>query len=243
MIALHHQIAAPARPYDYRVAYFQRTSSGTDTARFLLPSVKQLNPAMDGSTYNDERTRALLAADWTYSVTGGFAPGSATGGDRKLFGTPGWIAFDVLNGLWRPGGVMTWPPQIPAAAIPLTAGIAIKIDFVPSGYTARSSAGHEHVQTYAHNPVQPDNDLSVLYGEGNVTSGVAVGGRFFGCALRNDHPTYGFDADYICVMKDGEPYVYDRVSGAFYPNIGGAQYAAGPKVADSWEPLDWEEPA
>lgn len=240
MIALHHQIAAPARPYDYRVAYFQRTSAGADTARFSLPSIIGMNPAVSDV---DDVKRALAAADWAYSVTCGFAPGSATSGDRHMFGSPGFIAFYVINGSWRPGGVMTWPPNVPAASIPLTTGISVRLDFGPSGYTARSSAGGEHVQAYSQNPPSVTAPLPVLHGEDPVTSYAAPGCRFFGCTLRNSHPTYGFNADYIPVMKDGAPYIYDRVSGAFYPNIGGAQFAAGPKVSDNWDPMDWVEPA
>lgn len=239
MIAAKHSMMSHGVPYDYRVMYFQRTDPSSGTGYFLLPPLRDINTAIVGN--EDDAGSELISVDFLYSVTLGFAPGSMLTGDRQLFGDAGVYCLYIYGGRWRPGGVNVWPQGPTAEQFPLSSGVSVRMDVDREGYSLFSSDGRGYSLGYSHGNCNPTLSTPVLIsGSLRPGSNVALGGRYFGSSIRNEHSVWGFSANYICVIKDDEPYIYDTVSGEFYPKIGGG-IGIGPECKVDFDPLTFIE--
>lgn len=236
MTAAKHSMMSHGVPYDYRVMYFQRTVSDRTTGYFQLPSIQEMNT--NAAAHVEDAMAALNTSDFNYSVTVGFAPGAVTSGDRHMFGDVVFYSIGVINGKWRPGGVNFWPP-LPNT--PIMTGVPVRLDVVPDGYILTQSQGDPFLCRYTHGSViGVDAPMPVLKAPSGPDRFVATGARYFESSVENDHSVYGFSAKYICVIKDGEPYIYDTVSGVFYPKKGG-EIGIGPKCKDNFDPMTFKE--
>lgn len=204
----------------------------------MLPSMSQLNPLI---VDNEQIKNALITCDFSYDVYKGYAPGSSLAGDQHGFGFPGFYFLGIINSKWRPGGVGVWPQQPPTSYIPLVAGNVVRCNFVRAGYEFTDSNGHSYSSSYSHNLPGVGEMIQIFLNTVyNDNQYISIGGRYFGSSVYNSHPTYGFNAQYICVMKDDQPFVYDRISRQLFQKLGG-EIGIGPKVNDDWNPLTWSE--
>lgn len=185
----------------------------------------------------EKAMNALNKSNFNYSVTVGFAPGAATRGDRKIFGNAAFYGIAVISDKWRPAGINYWPPQ---PNTPIVTGVPVRLDMVPDGYIFTQSQGEPFICRYTHKLIYPVATMPVLISADGPNIHAATGVRYFESSVENDHSVYGFSARYICVIKDGEPYIYDTVSGVFYPKRGG-EIGVGPKCKDNFDPMTFEE--
>lgn len=225
------------KPYDYRVAFFER-AKGSSVGSFVLPCIKELNPLADN--VEPIRSELTYSADFEYSVHCSIASGADISGDRKAFGSATFYGLYIIGNCWRPGGVDIWPHIPTYAEFPLVTGVVTRLRVVPRGYNLSDGLGNFFSVDYTHNPVGILVSIHVLRSPDAVNNYAFPGFRYFESSVRNSHPKYGFNAKYICVMKDGEPFIFDTVSGLFYPKVGG-DIVIGPKVPDNFNPLEFVE--
>lgn len=238
MEAMRHSVAGKGKPYDYRVAYFYESVSRSSAGYFQLPGLPEL---MGLGTVSDDVFEGykdqLKASDWEYGAVIGHEPGASSAGDRHIAGSVGWLFLGTYGGKWRPGGVGTWDPQGPVGNnIPMVGGVPVEIRLLPHGVEARDAAGHAVDADYTHQGPYNSRVFPVFRSDSNGTGYSALGARIYRIWLRNNISGHGFDVDYICVMKDGEPFIYDTVSGRFFPKHGGV-LGVGPKVSDMYDPF------
>ena len=106
----------------------------------------------------------------------------------------------------------------------------------------QDSDQHSYSLSYSHGIIASLVTLPVLISSyGNPTSYISLGCIFFFTySLYNSHSTYGFNANYIYVMKNDEPYIYDTINDIFIKKTGG-EIGIKPKVADDFDPLTWHD--
>ena len=230
------------RKYDYRVAYFQRIVV-YPTGYFILPTFAEMNSNIIGG--DTSIRQALAQSSYEYSWTLGIAPGSNISGDKHMFGNVGIIFGGLYYNKWRPGGIGQWPTSPTTTQFPLLLGNAVKATFSNNGYDMQDSDQHYYSLSYTQDIPDTTGQIPILVSDGTITLTTStyalVGTRFFASSFYNSHQLYGINANYICVIKDDAPYIYDTINNVFCSKLGG-EIGIGPKVADNWNPLTWHDP-
>lgn len=187
-------------------------------------------------------TRAALKNSLEFGKIIISCPASAESGDRKIAGSSNVIGAARYQNKWRPAGLGgTWPTQPTTTQVPFVANTPVLFEWtVNSCSVSIPSLGYSYSTNYTPGNIFVSGNTArfgVCHWTGDNSPAVLAGTRFYNAAISFSHPTYGFAWDFVPCIKDGIPYICDRISKMLIPQTGSGTITVGPKVPDNYSAI------